>query len=208
MGAWVAADSRRKNFAITVAVVAVASVVYAVLLRNPSILGTRPTVAIDDIGEAVAAAIASGACAWAATRSTGRNRLGWSLISISTGLWSAGEVAWSVYEVGLQVPVPSPGLPDAGFLGAVPFAILGIRSFWGEARGTSARWRVWFDGLIVAIALTSTAWAFGLRLVVQSHQDVVTKTFNLAYPLTDILVGTVLILAIRRATQQQAGRMA
>jgi len=208
MGTWLAADGRRKNFAIATAVVAVASVVYAILLRNPGILGTRPTTTVDDIGEAVAAAIASAACAWAATRATGKERRGWALMSISTGLWSAGEVAWSVYEVGLQVPVPSPGLPDAGFLGAVPFAILGIRSFWGDAHGTSARWRVWFDGLIVAIALTSTAWAFGLRLVVQSNQDTVTKIFNLAYPSTDILVGTVLILAIRRARQQQAGRMA
>jgi hypothetical protein len=207
MSAWMALDSRRKNFVILATAVVLASIAYAYLLRTVA-LGARPTTTIDDIGEAVAAAIASAACAWAASRATGRERRGWALMSISTGLWAAGEVAWSVYEVGLQVPVPSPGLPDAGFLGAVPFAILGIRSFWGEARGTSSRWRVWFDGLIVAIALTSTAWAFGLRIVVTSQQDVITKAFNLAYPVTDILVGTVLILAIRRATQQQAGRMA
>jgi signal transduction histidine kinase len=89
----------------------------------------------------------------------------------------------------------------------VPFAIGGIRSFWSDAaRGTSVRWRVWFDGVIVAIALTCTAWAFGLREVYNAQSD--TKFWDMAYPVTDIVVGTVLILAIRRATHQQAGRMA
>jgi len=154
----------------------------------------------------VAAAIASGACAWAARRGTGKDRLGWALMSISAGLWAAGEVAWSIYEVGLGMQVPYPSLADAGFLAAVPFAIAGIRAFWSDARGTSARWRVWFDGLIVALALTSTAWGFGLRTVWNSNSS--TKLLDLAYPVADILIGTVLILAIRRATGQQKGRMA
>ena len=126
-------------------------------------------------------------------------------MSISAGLWAAGEVVWSVYEVGMGVPVPYPSLADAGFLAAVPFAVAGIRAFWGEARGTSARWRIWFDGVIVALALTSTAWGFGLRTVWESSST--TKALDLAYPVGDILVGTVLILAIRRASQHK-GRMA
>ena len=95
----------------------------------------------------------------------GRDRLGWALMGTSAALWAAGEVVWSIYEVGLGVKVPYPSLADAGFLLAVPFALAGIRAFWSEARGTSAHWRVWFDGLIVALALLSTAWAFGLRSV-------------------------------------------
>jgi hypothetical protein len=97
--------------------------------------------------------------------------------------------------------------PDVGFLGAVPFAMAGIRAFWSEAaRGTSVRWRVWFDGVIVAIALTATAWAFGLKDVWNSGSQ--TRLLDVAYPAGDILVGTMLILAIRRATHQQTGRMA
>jgi signal transduction histidine kinase len=127
-------------------------------------------------------------------------------MSISTGLWAAGEVVWSYYEVGRGVPTPYPSLADAGFLSAVPFAIGGIRAFWSAPRGTSAHWRVWFDGVIVALALTSTAWAFGLKTVWLSNSS--TKILDLAYPVGDILIGTILILAIRRAHQQQAGRMA
>src|SRR2546430_10077465 len=162
MGAWMPLDSRRRPFIAWVAAVVVVSVAYALNVRF-LLTGQHAVTAIDDIGEAVAAAIASAACAWAASRATGKDRLGWALMGISAGLWSAGEVVWSIYEVGLQVPVPYPSLADAGFLGAVPFAIAGIRMFWDSARGTSSRWRVGLDGIIHALALTSTAWCSWLR---------------------------------------------
>ena len=207
MSVWASWDRWTRIFAVAVAAVAVSSVLYALILKT-EVFGQKPVIAIDDIGEAAAAATASIACAWAARRAHGSNRLGWALMSVSTGLWASGQIAWTVYEVGLGLPVPSPGLPDIGFLAAVPFAVAGIRAFWGDSRGTSSRWRVWFDGLIVAIALTSTAWGFGLRLVWGSNEDLFSKTFALTYPVGDILIGTVLILAIRRAAGQQKGRMA
>ncbi|TMD90289.1 MAG: hypothetical protein E6I73_08235 [Chloroflexi bacterium] len=205
MRAWMAMDGRRNTFVIAATAVALISVAYALNIRTV-FFGPHAVTAIDDIGEAVAAAIASAACAWAASRARGKDRLGWALMGTSAGLWAAGEVVWSIYEVGMGVQVPYPSLADVGFLAAVPFAFVGIRAFWSDARGTSARWRVWFDGVIVAIALTSTAWAFGLKDVWQSSSS--TKILDLAYPVSDILIGTILILAIRRANQQQAGRMA
>ena len=198
-------DKRQRTFWIVVATVGVVSIAYALDIRY-LILGQRGVTAVDDIGEALAAAIAAAACAWAASRASGRVRLGWTLMGISTGLWAAGEVVWSIYEVGLNVQTPYPSLADVGFLSAVPFAIGGIRAFWSAPRGTSSRWRVWFDGVIVALALTSTAWAFGLKSVWLSDSS--TRILDLAYPVSDILIGTILILAIRRANQQQAGRMA
>ena len=200
-----ALDGRRRTFVAAAAAVALLSLAYALNIRT-AYFGQHAVTAMDDIGEAVAAALASAACAWAASRAAGNDRLGWALMSISAGLWAAGEVVWSIYEVGLGTPVPYPSLADAGFLAAVPFAFAGIRAFWGNARGTSSRWRVWFDGVIVALALTSTAWAFGLKSVWTSSSP--TKILDLAYPVGDILIGTILILAIRRASQQQAGRMA
>ena len=206
MNAWRSWDGRRRGFALAVAAVAIASVLYALILKFEP-FGQKTVITIDDVGEALAAAIAAAACAWAARRESGNNRLGWALMGVSTGLWSAGQVVWSLYEVVLGQTVPQPGLVDIGFLSAVPFAVAGIRAFWGDARGTSTRWRVWFDGLIVAIALTSTAWGFGLRLVWDGGGDIGSKTYALTYPVGDILIGTVLILAIRRAAEQK-GRMA
>ena len=183
-----------------------ATVAFALIINN-LYFGATAVVAIDDIGEGVAAAIACLACAWAAQRAPGNDRLGWMLMSISTGLWAAGEAVWTIYEVGLGVDVPYPSLADVGFLAAIPFAFAGIRAFWGDARGTSERLRVWLDGAIVALALFSTAWAFGLRAVFFEDADNLRWALDLAYPLGDLLVGTVLILAIRRARNHQHGRM-
>src|SRR5438445_4559375 len=187
MSAWIRADGRRKIFVAAAAAVALISLAYALNIRTV-FFGQHAVTAIDDIGEAVAAALASLACAWAASRAAGKDRLGWALMSISAGLWSAGEVVWSIYEVGMGVQVPYPSLADAGFLAAVPFAVAGIRAFWSDARGTSAHWRVWFDGVIVALALTSTAWGFGLRTVYASDEPLITKAFDLAYPVSEILI--------------------
>jgi hypothetical protein len=205
MSAWVASNPRRKIFAVAAAATVVASVAYGFILHNVY-FGDRAVTALDDIGEGVAAAIAAAACLWATRRASGRDRVGWTLMGISACLWAAGEAVWSGYEVGMQVEVPYPSLADAGFLAAVPFAVGGIRAFWGPPRGTSASWRIWFDGLIVAIALVSTAWGFGLRTVWESGSP--TLVLDLAYPISDIVIGTILILAIRRATEQQKGRMA
>ena len=204
MSVWTAWDNRRRVFAVAALVTVLVSVAYAFVLRTV-LFGDQAVTALDDAGEAVAAGLAAAACAWAATQSSGRDRIGWALMSVSAFLWGAGEVVWSVYEVGMHAQ-PYPSLADVGFLAAVPFAIAGIRAFWGPPRGTSARWRIWFDGIIVAIALVSTAWGFGLRTVWESSSP--TKALDLAYPISDILIGTVLILAVRRATQQQKGRMA
>ncbi len=204
MREWMAADPRRRAFVIATGAVLVVSIAYALIIHY-TLFGDRAVTAIDDFGEALAAGIAAVACAWAARRAHGKDRLGWALIGISAALWGAGEVVWAIDEVVLGVQ-PYPSLADAGFLAAVPFAIAGIRCFWGAARGTSAQWRVWFDGLIVGLALISTAWGFGLREVWNSDSS--TKVFDLAYPVSDVLIGTVLILAIRRATEQHKARMA
>jgi len=163
---------------------------------------------IDDVGEAIAALIAAGVCGWAARRTVGRLRLAWILIAISAAAWGTGEVIWAVYEVGLGVAVPFPSLADVGFLAAVPFALAGILAFSTRPRGTASRWRLALDGLVIFLSLTFTAWVFGLREVYFSSADAfLPRMVSLAYPVGDILIGTVLILAIRRATDQQKGRM-
>src|ERR1700751_1342304 len=114
MSAWMVVN-RHRGFATAAAVVALASIAYALILKF-GFFGDQAVTAIDDLGEAAAAAIASAACAWAGLPGAGGGWLGWALMSVSTGLWAAGEVAWSVYEVFMQVPVPSPSAADVGFL--------------------------------------------------------------------------------------------
>ncbi|HUY73856.1 MAG TPA: ATP-binding protein [Candidatus Dormibacteraeota bacterium] len=190
---------------------AVLAVVAAVAFT--SVLVFRPwggywVTAVDDIGEAVAALIAAACCAWVATRTEKRLRVGWTLLAVSAASWCAGEVIWSIYEVGLGVAVPFPSLADFGFLVAVPFAAAGIWAFWARAPERSSRWLVWVEGLVVIVSLTFTGWAFGLKDVyLTSGDSLLERMVGLAYPAGDILIGTILILGLRRASHQQQGRM-
>ncbi len=203
---WLTDTPRR--FVIAAAVAAAAVIAFiaclAFQLPNPSAV-----VAMDDIGEAVAAIAAAGAAVYAARVTAGRVRLGWSLLAISAACWGLGEVVWAVYEVFLHQAVPYPGWSDVGFLAAVPFAFAGVRAFWrDQPRTSSSRLRVWLDGAVVAASLMFTAWVLGLQVVWQdSAESGLARFLDLAYPIGDILIGTVLILALRRATRRRATRM-
>ncbi len=194
-------------FATAAVIAALASAAFVLCLLF-QVGGTNATVAVDDIGETVAALAAAVACGLAAKRSAGRLRLAWTLLAASAAAWTAGEIVWSVYEVALGVVVPLPAAADVGFLAAVPLAVAGILAFSSAPRGTSRRWRVWLDGLIIAVSLLIVGWVAGLDTVVTDGAgSLLQRGVDLAYPLGDIVVCTVLVLAIRRASGQQKGRL-
>ncbi|HEY1421639.1 MAG TPA: ATP-binding protein [Candidatus Dormibacteraeota bacterium] len=166
------------------------------------------TVAVEAIGEAAVPLAAAVACGIAAKRSVGRLRLAWMLLAASAGAWTAGEVAWFIYEVALGGVVPVPSAADAGFLPAVPFAVAGILAISTTPRDMSTRWRVWLDGLIIAVSLLFVAWVAGLdRVVADVGDPLLERARDLAYPVGDIVVGTVIVLACRRAGGLQQGRL-
>jgi two-component system, sensor histidine kinase and response regulator len=170
--------------------------------------GERITIAVDDIGEAVAAFAAALCCGWAAARNSGRQRVGWTLLAASAATWGAGEVVWSVYEVGMGVEVPFPSAADAGFLGAIPLGAVGILAFISTPRGTSTRLRLWLDGAIVFTALLFVGWIAGLDVVYEAPDtSFFDKAIQMAYPISDMLIGMIVVLAIRRATDEAQGRL-
>jgi len=115
---------------------------------------------------------------------------------------------WSVYEVGLGVEVPYPSAADAGFLGAIPPAALGILAFYSTPRGTSTRLRLWLDGAIIFTALLFVGWIAGLDVVYEDQTaPILEKAIGMAYPIGDMLIATILVLAIRRATDEAHGRL-
>src|SRR5580704_7338992 len=194
-----------KPFAVASALAAVASIAFVSVVAL-QLGGHTAVVAVDDIGEAVAAFVAAAACARTARRSVGQFRRGWALLAASAATWGLGQSVWSVYEVGFGIS-PFPSISDAAFLTAVPLAILGVLSFWTSPRGTAERWRVWLDGLNIFLALVFTAWALGLQQVEEGGGSLLERSISLAYPVGDMLVATVLILGIRRANRLQHGRL-
>jgi len=194
-------------FALSAVLVVVVSIGFVAWLGF-RIGGNQLTTAVDDVGEAVAAAIAAVSCGFAASRARGRLRVAWALLAASAASWCAGEIVWSVYEVGLGVEVPYPSAADIGFISAIPLAVAGILAFSHASRGTSVGIRLWLDRAIVFLALLFVAWELGLNGVFNDAEDpLLERLIDLSYPIGDIAIGTVLVLAIRRAADGQQGRL-
>jgi two-component system, sensor histidine kinase and response regulator len=170
--------------------------------------GDSATIAVDDVGEAVASGVAAISLALAAGRSSGRLRVAWALLAAAAASWTVGEGIWSWYQVVQGAVVPNPSAADAGFLLAIPLAIAGVLALTSAPSRMATRGEAVLAGALVALSLLFVAWALGLRAVYeQSQQSVPATMIGLAYPVGDIVTITVLIVALRRTTRAQLGRM-
>ncbi len=120
-------------FGAAVLAAGVATVAFALILFVATSSPIRTQV--DDIGRALASFVATVACAWAAYRATGRQRLGWILMALSAGAWNIGEAIWSISQLQLGVSVPFPSWADLGFVAAIPFAFAATVMFWQPGYG-------------------------------------------------------------------------
>src|SRR5438445_5968412 len=154
--------------------------------------GNDVTIAVDDLGEALAALLAAVSCGYAAWRSAGRMRLAWGLLGASALTWGAGELAWSFYEVGLGEAVPFPSAADAGFLLAIPLAVVGLLAFPSAPGRVTTRSQALVDGAIVALSLVFVSWAAGLGKVYETSSDQpLVQLLGAAYPVSDSVIITV-----------------
>ena len=170
--------------------------------------GERVTNQVTDIGEGVPALIAAATCLWTAHRSVGQYRRAWALIGASAASWFIGEVIWSYYDIVLNVPVPFPSAADAGYLSAIPLAVGGVLSFPSAPSRGNTRLRAVLDGAMVAFSLFFVSWALGLSAVYhQSESSAFEQWVGVAYPVGDMIVGTVLFVAVRRSTPATRGRL-
>ncbi len=170
--------------------------------------GDQATIDVDDLGEAVAALIATASCGYAATRTAGRTSFAWAMFAASALSWGLGETVWCVYQIGLGVAVPFPSLADVGFLAAVPLAVAGVFALTSTPGRLTTRGEALLAGAIVALSLLFIAWALGLGNVYQtSGESTFAKLIGLAYPASDIVIATVLVHALRRARRAEIGRV-
>jgi hypothetical protein len=182
-----------RGFALAAAASALACAGFLVWMLT-NLGGDRATVWFDDLGELVAAVLAAVACLLAARRASGPGRRAWALIAGWALMWGLGEAVWCWYELLRNVPTPFPSLADAGFLGAIPFAVAGVLSFPGAAARGRARLRLLLDGLTIASALLSVSWATVLgRVDAAGGDSLLAQALSLAYPISDAVIGTMLL---------------
>jgi PAS domain S-box-containing protein len=199
-----------RTFTIFAVVAAIAAAAFAAdALFKP--FGISGRAIVDGAGQLLAAVIGSAACAWRATRTAKRERRGWTLLALSAGALAIGQVIYTYYSLVLATPNSVPAVVQLAYLGGGPLAFAGVLFFWDDPRGTATRWSVWLDGMIIVLSLTFIEWSLDLKTsvmaAVQSTDQQITAYLPSYYLVADIFVLTVVILAIRRATHRQKGRM-
>jgi PAS domain S-box-containing protein len=198
------------TFAIVASLAAIASAVFAAdAIFKP--YGVDGRAVVDNVGQVLGAFIASAACAWKATRTAGKERRGWILMALATASLGLGQLIYAYYDLVLATPNSVPAVVQLAYLGGAPLAFAGMLCFWDAPRGTATRWSVWLDGLIIVLSLIFIEWPLNLRssfmAALQSTDQQVATYLPTYYLIADILIGAILILAIRRATHHQQGRM-
>jgi hypothetical protein len=190
--------SGRRWFLAAAVAAGLATVLFVVWLVV-RIGGARTTDALDDIGELVAALCAATACGVAARRAPSA-RQSWGLLAVSALAWGVGEFLWCYYDLVQKIEVPFPSWADAGFLAAVPPAFAALLVYPSSSRRAAYRLQSFFDGCIIATALLFASWATVLGPLYRSHQgNVFKQSVSLAYPASDVIMLTLVIIVLARA---------
>jgi diguanylate cyclase (GGDEF)-like protein len=180
-------------------VVASAVILFVALLRLPA-LNPLSGRAVDDVGQLLAAAVATW-CGWRRSRrSSGPVRRSWLCLTAATGCWACGEAVWSYYELFGRRDTPFPSAADAGFLLFPLLAGVGMFLWPSAALRGGARWRTLLDGTLVAGSLFLLSWATALGSTIRQGSDsLLVYLVSVAYPIGDLVLLTMTILVVARA---------
>jgi hypothetical protein len=96
--------------------------------------------------------------------------------------------------------VPFPSLADVGFLAAVPLAVAGLLLFPSSPGRAADRVQGILDGCIIAGSMLFASWATVLGPLYHQHQDSALKqTLSLAYPASDVVMVSLVVILLARA---------
>jgi len=151
---------------------------------------------VSNLGQLSAVTLSSALC-WAASRHDDRHPGAWRWLSFGVGAWAAGQVVWTYLETTGQEPFPS--LADVGFLTFPMAAGVGLLLWLGSQNTIAARARDVLDGVIIALSLLLLSWVTSLGSVVaESGGDLLATILSTAYPIGDVVLGTLVLLAVAR----------
>ena len=183
--------------------------VFVGVLRVPGV-SDLAILLVSNGGQLLAAALAAVGCGVAARRVTEHRRTAWCWLSAGCGSWAAGQAVWSYYEVVLDREVPFPSLADVGFVGFPLLAAVGLVIWLGtQGDQIAARGRDLMDGAIIAVSLLVLSWVTALGSVVAEGGDSwFALTLSIAYPIGDLVLATLVLLALARGRVTERSTLA
>jgi diguanylate cyclase (GGDEF)-like protein/PAS domain S-box-containing protein len=150
-------------------------------------------------------ALAAGAAAVLRGRGhTGRIRLYWRRLGAASLAWGGGMATWTWYESVRGLEVPFPSVADIGYLALPPLAGWALLTLPLAPPTRAGRARTILDGLIVASSLLLASWVLVLDSIVQAGGDVASQVISLAYPVSDIVLITIVVYTWMRARHRGA----
>jgi hypothetical protein len=173
--------------------------------------GETVTKLFSNLVQAGSALVAAAACFSAARRNpygfgrawTTSLHRAWRLLGSAALAWGLGQVAWTITELRLppDATVPVPSLADLGYLTTLPLLIAGVLAFPTAPMRATARLRTLLDGLLIAASLLFLGWATVLGRAFESSgsSSTLQKAICLAYPLGDIVAGTIVLVLLTRS---------
>ena len=100
--------------------------------------------------------------------------------------------------------MPFPSLADVGYLAAPPLAAAALISLPFAAQSLAGRVRQVLDGLMIAASLLLASWVMVLSPLFRSGgDDLLSQAISLAYPIGDVVVGTIVLFVLARARMGQ-----
>ncbi|MEU0498766.1 bifunctional diguanylate cyclase/phosphodiesterase [Mycobacterium sp. NPDC006124] len=179
----------------------------ALVLVNATARWSDATTVLVDNAMQLSAGTAATLCALiCGLRETGARRRWRLLVATGMAAWTMGLSLWAWYQIVDGEGLPSPSLADAGFLLYVPFGLAALFTIAGAARSgddtadTRARnptAGLMLDGLIVTTSLFFLSWLGALGPVVSAGApNRVTLIVAVAYPVTDLIMVSVAVLAV------------
>ena len=128
----------------------------------------------------------------AATRR--RERGGWTLIGLGLLLWSGGDLVWTLWLTPLADP-PYPSVADGLYLGSYIAIYAGLLLLL-RGRLRTVRPAQWLDGAVGGLAAAAVVAALVFpALAGITEGKTIDVAFNLAYPVCDVLLLTLIVMA-------------
>jgi diguanylate cyclase (GGDEF)-like protein len=124
-----------------------------------------------------------------------RERLAWALLGVGLLLFAGGDIYFAA-ALAQQATVPIPSPADGGYLGFYPLAYVALIVLLRARIGVFPVAR-WLDGAIVgsAVAALAAAFALGPILDASSEGETLAVATNLAYPIADLTLLTLVATA-------------
>ena len=199
------AKARRNRRALVITLAVGATVYLAYLALAPG--SAASVTAWNDIAQTVVPlCIAAPALVIAATRSTGRQRTSWYLLAAACISWGLGQAVWTWFEVVLDEPVPYPGWADVGYLGAIPFLLVGVLTFPSRSLQRMGRARAVLDGLITTTAMVFVSYSTFLGVIYEASEGrLLERVLAVTYPAADLVTVAIVLAVLARRSSRLSG---